>query len=106
MHEDPFKPLRDLPTNLFKTVVYSNGCTSCHRVRGVGTSSHHVRADSLEPHGGYALPLETYSPSVWKEFIFNQNKVADIIGVVPNTLPNETQKAVYDFIEAERNKKQ
>lgn len=103
---DPLADLSDFSPAFFKMFVYTNGCTSCHSFRGVGTRAHHDNALTLEAEGGFALPLESYPPAVWREFVFNQEAVANKIGVLPNTLPKEFQQELYETIERERNKAQ
>jgi acetyl esterase/lipase len=104
--EDPLAPLKDLPKAVYDAVTVRNGCVYCHSFRGVGAQSHHVSAAGHKPHGGLALPLESYPENVWKEFMFNQGAVAKKIGASPNIVAEDARQALYDLVvESRKNKK-
>lgn len=98
----PLDVFADLDEPLFRLITVDNGCTSCHRLRGVGAKAHHLTAVDMKPHGGYALDLESYAPDVWKRFIFDQAEVAALIGVSPNNLPEPLDRQLYQLVEDER----
>jgi hypothetical protein len=100
--DDPLTAFADLDVPMFQLITADNGCVSCHMLRGVGASAHHLTAEQAEPHGGYALALESYDPGVWKRFIFEQESVAELIGVSPNVLPPNLGKQLYQLVEDER----
>jgi acetyl esterase/lipase len=102
LDSDPLQVLRNLDPALRQLVIVDNGCVSCHAFRGVGAKAHHLTAVAAEPHGGYALPLVSYAPDVWKNFIFDQRAVAELIGVSPNVLPDALGKQLYRLVENER----
>ncbi len=102
--EDPLAPLKDLSRDLYDTVTFRNGCVYCHEWRGVGSRSHHVTASDGTAHGGFALPLESYPVEVWKNFIFDQNNVADKIGASPNPVAEEMRQPLYEGVNASREK--
>lgn len=102
--EDPLAPLKDLRGDIYETVTSRNGCVYCHEWRGVGSRSHHVRASDGTAHGGFALPLESYPPEVWKNFIFDQNNVAARIGASPNPVAEAMQQPFYEQVNASREK--
>jgi acetyl esterase/lipase len=99
---DPLATLKDLRKDVYDTVTVRNGCVYCHTLRGVGSRSQHVTADAGTPHGGAALPLESYPPTVWKAFIFDQAAVARKIGASPNPVAEGTQQALYDLVNRAR----
>jgi hypothetical protein len=74
--EDPLKAIRDVPKDVEEALTFRNGCVYCHTFRGIGSRSHHVHALTGKPHGGFALPLESYPPEVWRTFMFDQEAVA------------------------------
>jgi arylformamidase len=102
--EDPLASLKDLPKEVYDAVTILNGCIYCHSFRGVGPQSHHVTASNSKPHGGLALPLESYPENVWKEFMFNQEAVAKKIGASPNIVSEEARQALYDLVVDSRKK--
>jgi hypothetical protein len=75
-----------------------NGCVYCHSFRGIGSESHHATEAANRPHGGLALPLESYPENVWKDFIFNQEEAAKKIGASPNMVDEEARQALYDLV--------
>jgi acetyl esterase/lipase len=104
VEDDPLASLKDLPKEVYDAVTVRNGCVYCHSVRGVGPQSHHVTAANNKPHGGLALPLESYPENAWKEFMFNQEAVAKKIGASPNIVGEEARQALYDFVVESRKK--
>ena len=103
--DDPLASLKDLPKEVYDAVTVRNGCVYCHSFRGVGPQSNHITASNSRPHGGLALPLESYPENVWKEFMFNQEAVAKKIGASPNIVGEEARQALYDLVVESRNKK-
>jgi acetyl esterase/lipase len=99
---DPLAALKDLRQDIFATVTYRNGCVYCHTFMGIGSRSHHVVAASATAHGGFALPLESYSPEVWKSFIFNQDAIAKKIGASPNPVAPEARNVLFDLVNQSR----
>ena len=98
LENDPLGPLKDIPKEVYEVLTYRNGCIYCHTFRGVGSRSHHTLVSTGAPHGGFALPLETYPPDVWKAFIFNQYEVAAKIGASPNDVEENVRQALYDLV--------
>jgi len=74
----------------------------CHTFRGAGSQSHHVTIPHGSPHGGLALPLESYPPEVWKAFIFNQHEAAAKIGASPNIVDEKARQGLYDLVAESR----
>jgi acetyl esterase/lipase len=99
---DPLASIKDLRKEIYETVTWRNGCVYCHSLRGIGSRSHHVAAASGAPHGGLALPLESYPPAVWKNFIYDQDTVAKKIGASPNPVPEGTRQALYELVDKSR----
>lgn len=99
---DPLAALKDLRRDLHDTVTFRNGCVYCHSLRGVGARSHHVTAETGAPHGGFALPLESYPPEVWKAFLFDQTAVARTIGASPNPVADGVRQPLYDLVNRSR----
>lgn len=99
---DPLAPLRDIPAPLWPVFNHENGCISCHSFRGIEVQAHHVQAMNLEPHGGNALPLTSYAPQVWRRFLFEQERVANKIGVTPNPVREEVVPLLYELVDKER----
>jgi len=60
--------------------------------------------EPLSAHGGFALPLESYPPEVWKNFIFDQDSVAAKIGASPNPVAEEMRQSLYEGVKASREK--
>lgn len=100
--DDPLAGLKDLRKDIHETLTFRNGCIYCHTLRGVGAKSHHVTASAGTPHGGLALPLESYPVEVWKGFIFDQTAVAKKIGVSPNPVADGTRQAFFDLVNKSR----
>ena len=96
--QDPVAALRTLPKALYETLTFRNGCVYCHSVGGVGSQSHHMTAANGRPHGGLALPLESYPEEVWKAFLLSQHEVAAQIGAFPNVVDEESRQALYALV--------
>ncbi len=99
---DPLASVRDIPGKLWPVFTYENGCVSCHRFREVDAQSHHAQAMYLQPHGGDALPLTSYAPAVWRAFVFDQERVAHKIGVIPNPVRKEVAPLSFGLVKGER----
>ena len=95
---DPLARLGDLPQPVYETLTFRNGCVYCHSFRGIDSKSHHNLASTGKPYGGFALPLESYPPHVWKEFLFNQLEVAKRIGASPNVVDAKARRSLYDLV--------
>jgi acetyl esterase/lipase len=104
--ENPLAGLKDLPKEVNEALTARNGCVYCHRFRGVGSESHHITASDSRPHGGLALPLESYPEEVWQAFIFNQEEVAQKIGASPNLVDEDARQSLYDLVVKSRKKQQ
>jgi arylformamidase len=103
---DPLAQLKDLKKDVYEAVTFRNGCVYCHDLRGVGSRSHHVVAATGAAHGGFALPLESYPPEVWKTFMFDQQTVAEKIGAHPNPVAEPSRKALFDLVNSSRQTQQ
>ena len=101
---DPVASLKDLRKDIYEAITYRNGCIYCHSFGGIDSRSHHITAADGAVHGGFALPLESYPPQVWKNFIFEQHAVAKEIGASPNSVDEETQQALYELVNKSRQK--
>ena len=106
VEQDPVASLGDLPKEVYEAVTARNGCVYCHSFRGIGSQSHHMTASENRPHGGVALPLESYPESVWKDFVFHQEEAAAKIGASPNVVDEEARQALYDLVVESRKKQQ
>jgi len=106
VEQDPLAWLWKLPEVLHPVFTHQNGCVSCHAFNGMTAQSHHTDAYTLQAHGGFARPLTSYPPEVWREFVFNQEAVAGQIGVTPNSMSKEAQQPLFDLITKARNKEQ
>jgi arylformamidase len=102
--DDPLAALKKLPKEVYEAMTARNGCVYCHTFRAIGSESHHVTAADNRKHGGLALPLESYPEEVWKDFIFNQEEVAQKIGASPNMVDEEARQALYDLVVEARKK--
>ncbi len=102
--DDPLGSLKAMPKEVYEAMTVRNGCVYCHSFRGIGSQSHHVTESGNKPHGGLALPLESYPENVWKDFIFNQEEAAKKIGASPNMVDEEARQALYDFVVESRKK--
>ena len=104
--EDPLASLKDLPKEVYEAITVRNGCVYCHSFRGIGSQSHHVTESDYKPHGGLALPLESYPEDVWQAFMFNQEEAAKKIGASPNFVDEEARQPLYDLVvESRKNQK-
>ena len=96
--EDPLAGLRDLPKPVLEALTRRSGCVYCHSFRGIGAESAHITASDPRRHGGFALPLESYSEEVWRRFIFDNDEAARLIGASPNPVSEEARQALYDLV--------
>ena len=62
----------------------------------------HVTAFAGELQGGFALALERYPPQVWRQFMFENDKSAAMLGVCGNAVEGPAVRKLYDLIVAER----
>ncbi len=97
-NKNPLAGLEKLPPKVQKTVT--RNCIFCHSLDGAGGRAHHLAAATAEPQGGFALPLRSYSKEVLESFLFDQERVAKSFGVVPNRVPADNAKALYEFLTA------
>lgn len=103
--EDPLAAMADLPQDVHDAMLFRNACFSCHSFRGTGVRAGHVRARDGQPQGGYALPLESYPPEVWRQFMFDNPKSAAAIGVRPNPVSGPAAAKLFDIVVTERGRK-
>ena len=94
--------MADLPQDVREAMLFHNACFSCHSFRGTGVRSGHTRARDGAPQGGYALPLESYPPAVWRQFMFDNEKSAAAIGVRPNPVVGPAAGKLYELVVKER----
>jgi len=73
---DPLAAARTMPA-----LVDRQGCLQCHAFRGAGARSHHLRATDGKLAEAFALPLEEYPNDVLRKFLFQQDEVAQMLGV-------------------------
>jgi hypothetical protein len=99
---DPLGGIKDLPKNLYEVVTVRNGCVYCHRLRGLGSHSHHIAAATGAAHGGEAIALENYPPEVWRTFVFDQLAAAQRIGASPNLVAPELRQSLFDLVNQSR----
>jgi len=95
---DPLAPIADLPQDVHEVMVFRNACVSCHGFRGIGVRAGHTRARDGKLQGGFALPLESYPPAVWRQFMFENHKSAAAIGVRPNPVAGPAAAQLYDIV--------
>jgi len=100
--DDPLKAIRDVPQDVEQALTFRNGCVYCHSFRGAGSRSHHVQALTGKAQGGFALPLESYPPEVWREFMFNQTAVARKMGATSNIVTEAARQTLFDLVERSR----
>ena len=100
--DDPLKAIRDVPQDVEEALTFRNGCVYCHSFRGAGSRSHHVQALTGKAQGGFALPLESYPPEVWREFMFNQTAVARKMGATSNIVTEAARQTLFDLVERSR----
>ena len=94
--EDPLAKLDQLPDKA-EHIVLTN-CVRCHSIEQVGGRAHHVVAATGEAQPGLALPLESYSRDVMRNFLFNQAEVARKIGVKPNGMPEDVARELFEWL--------
>jgi acetyl esterase/lipase len=99
--EDPLAPLRSLPDDEERILTQTFRCVSCHSFRGVGGKAAHLRARDGEKVGGFALPLESYPPEVWRRYCFEQVDLAAEIGASAVPL-GEDATTLFELVERER----
>jgi hypothetical protein len=102
VEKDPLAPVRSLTGGLSEAMVGPQGCLKCHAFRGAGARAHHALADSGEPYGAFALPLEEYPTDVLRRFLFEQEKVARSFGVVPLPVEPKVARELFDVVEREK----
>jgi hypothetical protein len=100
--QDPLAAMADLPPDVHDVMYFRNSCFSCHSFRGTDVRSGHIRARDGEPQGGYALPLESYPPDVWRQFMLDHKKSAAAIGVRPNPVAGPVAAKLFDIVVKER----
>lgn len=100
--EDPLRAIKDVPREVYDALTYRNGCVYCHSFRGVGSRSHHVQALTSQPKGGFALPLESYPPEVWRRFVFEQEAVAKKMGAFPNLVAESARGVLFELVNQSR----
>jgi acetyl esterase/lipase len=99
---DPLAPTRAMRGGLREAMIGAQGCLKCHTFRGAGARAHHTRADSGEPYGAFALPLEEYPTDVLRRFLFEQESVARSFGVVPLPVEPEVAQQLLDVVSREK----
>jgi hypothetical protein len=99
---DPLAPVRAMTGGLREAMIGSQGCLKCHTFRGAGARAHHTRADSGEPYGAFALPLEEYPTDVLRRFLFEQESVARSFGVVPLPVEPKVARQLFDMVSREK----
>jgi hypothetical protein len=102
VRQDPLAAMADLPKDVHDAVYFRNACLSCHSFRGTNVRSGHVRARDGELQGGFALPLESYPPEAWRQFMFDNHKSAAAVGVRPNPVEGPPAKKLFDIVVKER----
>ena len=103
--QDPLAAMTDLPPDVHDAMYFRNACLSCHSFRGTDVRAGHVRARDGEPQGGYALPLESYPPEVWRQFMFDNRKSAAEIGVRANPVSGPAAAKLFDIVVKERERR-
>jgi acetyl esterase/lipase len=98
VERDPLAPVRSLTGGLREAMIGPQGCLKCHAFRGAGARAHHALADSGEPYGAFALPLEEYPTAVLRRFLFEQQKVAASFGVVPLPVEPKVAGQLFDVV--------
>ena len=98
LERDPLAAIADLPQDVHEVMVFRNACVSCHGFRGIGARGGHTRARDGKLQGGFALPLESYPPAVWRQFMFENHKSAAAIGVRPNPVAGPAAAQLYDIV--------
>ena len=105
VERDPLAAMADLPPVVHDVMYFRNACFSCHSFRGTGVRAGHVRARDGRLQGGFALPLESYPPAVWRQFMFENHKSAAEIGVRPNPVAGAAAGMLYDIVVKESGRK-
>lgn len=105
MEHDPLAAMKDLPEDVRSVLYHRNACLSCHSFRGTDVRAGHLRALDAKPQGGFALPLESYPPEVWRQFMFEHPKSAAAIGVRSNEVAQPAAGQLFDIVVKEREKK-
>ena len=99
---DPLAAMTDLPPDVHDVMLFRNACFSCHSFRGTDVRSGHTRARDGRMQGGFALPLESYPPAVWRQFVFDNHKSAAAIGVRPNPVAGPAAAKLFEIVVKER----
>jgi hypothetical protein len=102
VRQDPLAAMADLPKDVHDAVYFRNACLSCHSFRGTDVRSGHVRAQDGELQGGFALPLESYPPEAWRQFMFDNHRSAAAVGVRPNPVSEPAARKLFDIVVKER----
>jgi hypothetical protein len=105
VEQDPLAALGDLPQDVHEVMVFRNACFSCHSFRGSDVRAGHTRARDGRLQGGFALPLESYPPEVWRQFMFDNHKSAAAIGVRPNPVAGPAAAKLFDIVVRERERR-
>jgi hypothetical protein len=103
--DEPLAALTDLPPDVHDAMFFRNACFSCHSFRDTGVRAGHIRARDGARQGGYALPLESYPPEVWRQFMHDNAKSAAAIGVRPNPVTGPAAAKLFDIVVRERGRK-
>lgn len=100
--DDPLASVRTLGPEVSELVVSQKACVACHGFHGAGGRAGHLRARDGAVVGGFGLELEKYPPEAWRRYIFEQRDVAAEIGATPVMLSPDSQKLLYEAVEAAR----
>jgi hypothetical protein len=95
--QDPYAQLAGMSLNLYR--VLSQNCMPCHSIDGTGGNAAHLDAFTLHRREGFALPLRAYSKDILQEFFFNQQHVADTVGVKPNFIDPEVARELTAWLQ-------
>ena len=95
---DPLAALSNYSAQVQDIITFRNHCINCHELDGLGGRAHHIIAASGDKQGGHALPLRRYSRDVLKAFLYDQDRVAQIIGVSPNYVSDLQAKALMELL--------
>jgi arylformamidase len=95
---DPLATIRNHPPGLVAALTDVNGCLFCHSLKGVGSRSHHMSATDSQPHGGFALALESYPAAVIDRFLDHQDAVAASMGATPNHVDPSVRESLRSLI--------
>lgn len=105
VRDDPLAAMADLPADVHDAMFFRNSCFSCHSFRDSDVRAGHLRARDGRLQGGYALPLESYPPETWRQFMFDNPKSAASIGVRPNPVAGPAAGKLFDIVVKERGRK-